>query len=61
MPNQLKDRIITYIQENSTEFQIINNTKQVFQNYIYDTQGEYLIGGKEVVQFITDFIDLYIK
>ncbi len=60
MPNQLKDRIITYIQENSTEFQIINNTKQVFQNYIYDTQGEYLIGGKEVAQFITDFIDLYI-
>lgn len=61
MNKELRDAIIKVVQENKDEFQIVNYTKGIFKNYIYDQDGNYLIGGQEVAQFISDFIALYIN
>lgn len=59
MQTELKNAIIKHIQENSNDFQLVNNTTAHFREYIYDSKGEYLIGGVEVSRFITEFISLY--
>lgn len=48
----LKKAIVNHILENENEFQIVNNTIDKFRAYIYDSKGEYLIGGKDVTNFI---------
>jgi len=58
---KLKDEIIKVVQENKTEFQLVNNIVSEFKNYIYNDKGEYLIGGEEVSEFISDFIELYVN
>ncbi len=59
METLLKDLIIKYIQTNNGTFQLHNDTVNEFRDYIYDSKGEYLIGGERVSKFISDFIDLY--
>ncbi|MEI8137821.1 MAG: hypothetical protein WCH21_10900 [Bacteroidota bacterium] len=59
MQKELKDAIIKYVQENTNDFQLMNNTTKHFRNYVYGDDGEYLIGGQVVAQFINDFINLY--
>mgnify|MGYP001561242874 CR=1 FL=1 len=61
MKKELKQAIFNHILENGKEFQIINNTIDKFRAYIYDGDGEYLIGGKEVSEFIRDAIKLIEK
>lgn len=61
MNTQLKDKIIKYVQKNSTEFQLVHSTVHHFRAYIYDSYGNYLIDGEEVANFIKDFINLYTK
>lgn len=58
MKKELKQAIINHIFENSTDFQLINNTTDKFRAYIYDSKGDYLIGGNEVYEFIRDAIEL---
>ncbi len=58
MNKELKKAIINHIFDNATEFQLPNNTTDKFRNYIYDGDGEYLIGGKEVKEFINAAIKL---
>lgn len=49
---QLKKAIVDFMFENRLDFQIINNTHEHFREYIYTIKGEYLIGGREVSEFI---------
>ena len=49
---ELKKAIIDYMLENKAEFQLLNCTINKFRAYIYDTNGDYLIGGKDVINFI---------
>jgi len=54
MKTELKKAIVNFIFDNEKEFQITNTTIQKFRAYIYDPEGSYLIGGKDVVEFIKD-------
>ena len=58
MNKELKKAIIIFILENEKEFQVVNVTSEKFRPYIYDSTGGYLIGGKEVHQFIRDAVKL---
>ncbi len=60
MKNELKKTIINFICDNEKESQLINATIEKFSGYIYDRSGEYLIGGKDVSEFIKDAIELLI-
>ena len=52
MIKELKKEIINWIIENGNEFQRVNACTDKFRLYIYDTNGNYLIGGENVVNFI---------
>lgn len=54
MHTALKQTIINYIFDNLDEFQLVNATTAYFRHYIYDANGEHLIGGEEVSNFITN-------
>jgi len=57
----LKKKIIEWIFDNINEFQIVNRCVDAFREYIYDKNGEYLIGGDDVSDFIEDEIKLIKK
>ena len=59
MKKELKDAIIKNVQENINQFSLVNSIVGHFREYIYNSKGEYLIGGEEVSKFISDFIKLY--
>jgi len=61
METELKNAIIKEVQQNADQFQLNNYITSLFREYIYNNDGEYLIGGEEVAQFINDFINLYTK
>jgi len=56
MKTELKKAIVDFIFENEKDFQLINRTIQYFREYIYNSEGDYLIGGEEVKDFIKDAI-----
>ncbi len=58
---ELKQAIINFILQNDKEFQLYTATKKQFREYIYDSKGQYLIGGDEVSTFIDKAIELIIK
>jgi hypothetical protein len=58
MRKELKKAIIDYIFENEKEFQLTNSVKTKFRAYIYDADGNYLFGGKEVSEFIREAIKI---
>lgn len=58
MNTELKRVIVNFILDNKTEFQLINMTTNNFKAYIYDANGNYLIGGEIVSKFINDFIKI---
>ena len=61
MKKELKQAIVNFILDNEKEFQIHNATNGKFRPYIYDTDGEYLIGGEDVRNFINNAIELLTK
>ena len=61
MNTELKKAIVNYIFDNINEFQIINATVKEFKHYIYNDKGNFLIGGKEVSEFISEAIKLIKK
>jgi len=61
MNTELKKAIVNFIFENENEFQLHNATSEKFRPYIYDASGNYLIGGEEVSEFITNFLKLMKK
>ena len=48
----LKRIIINWMFDNIHEFQLLNSTTSHFRSYIYDSNGNYLIGGEDVAEFI---------
>ena len=61
MKTELKKAITDFIFEHENEFQLINTTTEEFRAYIYDSTGNYLIGGKEIYEFIKEAIKLLIN
>jgi hypothetical protein len=61
MKKELKIVIINFIFDNEKSSQLTNNTVDKFRAYIYDSKGEYLIGGEDVRDFIKRAIDLIVK
>ena len=53
MKKELKKAIIDFIFEKEKEFQLHNATIEKFRPYIYDSNGNYLIGGEDVANFIS--------
>lgn len=49
---ELKRAIINWYCDNYKSFCGTNECIRVFRAYIYDEKGEYLIGGKSVLEFI---------
>lgn len=58
MNEELKKVIIGFIFKHIEGYQLNNNTIEAFRAYIYDSKGNYLIGGEQVSTFITDAIKL---
>jgi len=61
MKTELKKAITDFIFEHENEFQLTNTTTEEFRPYIYDSRGNYLIGGEEVGNFIKNCIELLIN
>ena len=61
MNKQLKQEIINFIFENEKVFQLQSITIGNFKEYIYNSQGNYLIGGKDVAEFIGKAVKLLTK
>lgn len=49
---ELKQAIINWLFENEKVLNRINLCVDAFRAYIYDVKGNYLIGGKDVAEFI---------
>ena len=61
MNKQLKQEIINFIFENEKVFQLQSITIGNFKEYIYNSQGNYLIGGQDVAEFIGKAVKLLTK
>jgi hypothetical protein len=55
---ELKKAILDWIIENINEFQIVIACHDAFREYIYNKEGNYLIGGEKVSKFIEEAIKL---
>ena len=51
---ELKKEIIKWLLENENKWQRLNSCKEEFRNYIYDDEGNFLIGGKDVSDFVRE-------
>lgn len=51
---ELKQAIINWLFDHANEWQRVNECTKAFRAYIYDEKGGYLIGGKEVAEFISN-------
>ena len=54
MHKELKKAIVHWLLDNENKWQRVNACKEEFRPYIYNTEGNYLIGGKEVAEFINN-------
>lgn len=55
---ELKRDIIDYILENINTFNLNNLVTENFREYIYDSNGDYLINGKNISDFISVMCDV---
>lgn len=55
---ELKKAIIDWVFENIGVFQINNAARKEFREYIYNKDGDYLLGGQKVSEFIDETIKL---
>jgi hypothetical protein len=61
MYKELKKEIINWLLDNENIWQRTNACHEAFRPYIYDSEGNYLIGGEVVSQFIRDAEKLLFK
>lgn len=54
MYKELKVLIINWLLDHEHEWQRLTECKKAFRPYIYDTEGNYLIGGENVANFIEE-------
>lgn len=52
MNRKLKIAIINWLIAHESEWQRVNACREAFRAYIYDADGNYLIGGETVSDFI---------
>lgn len=52
MNKELKKEIVNYLFENENRWQRVNSCREEFKEYIYNRNGNYLIGGEIVSNFI---------
>lgn len=52
MCKELKQAIINWLLKNENQWQRVNACTEAFREYIYDKNGNYLIGGETVAEFI---------
>lgn len=52
MYKELKKEILNWLLENENEFNRVVSCYDNFREYIYNSEGNYLIGGKQVADFI---------
>lgn len=52
MYKELKAAILKWLLENENEWHRVNACTEAFREYIYNKDGNYLIGGKIVAEFI---------
>lgn len=52
MHKQLKKEIVMWMLDNENRWQRVNACVEEFKYYIYNPDGNYLIGGEEVADFI---------
>ena len=53
MHKELKKAIVAWLFDNENRWQRVNECREEFRPYIYTPEGEYLIGGEEVSDFIS--------
>jgi hypothetical protein len=58
---ELKKAIFTFMCENQNEFQLVNFTISEFSMYIYTPEGNFLIGGQTVYEFISTIYETIFK
>lgn len=54
MNKELKKQIVMWLLENENQWQRVNECTKEFRPYIYDSKGNYLIGGEQVGDFISE-------
>ena len=54
MHKELKRAIVNWLLDNENEWQRVSACHKEFRPYIYNADGDYLIGGKEVSDFIVN-------
>lgn len=54
MYKELKAEILKWLLEHENEWQRVNACTEAFRAYIYNADGNYLIGGQNVSEFITE-------
>ena len=54
MHKDLKRAIVAWLLDNENCWQRVNNCREVFRPYIYTVNGDYLIGGEDVANFISN-------
>lgn len=59
MNKELKKNIIYWFMKNENVWQRVNTCHKTFRQYIYDNNGEYIIGGQEVSDFICAFDKIF--
>lgn len=52
MYKELKAAIFQWLLDNENRWQRVNACTEVFREYVYNKDGNYLIGGEVVVDFI---------
>ena len=54
MYKELKAEILKWLLEHENEWQRVNACRVAFKQYIFNADGNYLIGGQTVSEFITE-------
>lgn len=58
MYKELKQQIVDWLFEHENEWQRTNACVKTFREYIYNSEGDHLIGGEDVYNFIRSVEDL---
>lgn len=54
MYKELKAEILKWLLDHENEWQRVNTCREVFRQYIYNADGNHIIGGKIVSEFIIE-------
>jgi hypothetical protein len=58
---ELKKQIFLFMCDHQNEFQLVNFTVSEFRPYIYTPEGNFLIGGETVYEFISTIYETIFK